>query len=308
MNRAGNHFLFNKTRLAPTPSGFLHLGNIYSFVITVALARSSGAKVLLRIDDADRERTNKVFVQDIFDTLSYLDIPFDEGPLTIPEYETIYSQVHRMDTYYKALHQLRDAGKLFACTCTRTQVVHGPDSVYPGTCRHKNIPFDAPNVSWRIIEDETELEVKGVDGSITKAQLPANMRNFIVRKKDGFPAYQLTSLLDDIHFGIDLVVRGEDLWASTLAQLYLASLLGSNTFSNTSFYHHPLISGADGNKLSKSEGATSVHYLRDHDDAAGIYTLLAHTLNISGSASGWTDLARLIYNSDYLPGISGLDL
>ena len=301
-----NGSTFHKTRLAPTPSGFLHLGNIYSFVITVAIARKTSAKVLLRIDDADRERTNKLYVQDIFDTLHYLAIPFDEGPRTIPEYETIYSQVHRMDGYYRALQQLKEEGKLFACTCTRTQVVNGDNSVYPGTCRHKNIPFDAPNVSWRIVEDERALQVKTLDGTVVKTILPANMRNFIVRKKDGFPAYQLTSLLDDVQFGIDLVVRGEDLWGATLAQLYLALLLGKSSFLDTTFFHHPLINDTAGHKLSKSAGATSVHYLRPQNTPADIYALVAGMLGIHATASNWQELALLIGNSANLPPIPGL--
>lgn len=97
-----NEPVFNKTRLAPTPSGFLHLGNIYSFALTAALARKTKSKILLRIDDADRERTNKRYVQDIFDTLDFLGIPWDEGPRNIKEYEQEYSQVHRMDIYTKA--------------------------------------------------------------------------------------------------------------------------------------------------------------------------------------------------------------
>src|SRR5882757_2581728 len=90
---------FRKTRIAPTPSGFLHLGNVLSFAITVALARKKGAKILLRIDDLDRERVEGRFVEDIFETLHFLEIPWDEGPGDLHEYETRFSQVHRMDVY-----------------------------------------------------------------------------------------------------------------------------------------------------------------------------------------------------------------
>ena len=131
--------VFNKTRLAPTPSGYLHLGNIYSFAVTAALARKTQAKILLRIDDADRERTNKLYVQDIFDTLDFLGIPWDEGPKNTKEYEQEYSQVHRMGIYTKALQQLRESGMLFACTCSRADVLRlNADSIYTGTCRCKS--------------------------------------------------------------------------------------------------------------------------------------------------------------------------
>ncbi len=291
------NLILNKTRLAPTPSGFLHLGNVLSFVITAGLAKKSNAKTLLRIDDADRERTNKLYVQDIFDTLGFLGIPWHEGPRNLHEYEHEYSQVHRMHLYNIALQQLRDAGCLFACQCTRTQVVVNRDeSVYPGTCRDKNIPLDAPNVSWRLRTDNSKmLAVKTWPGEVVNATLPPTMTDYIVRKKDGFPAYQLTSVIDDAYFGVDLVVRGQDLWGSTLAQLYLASLLPGNTFGNSTFYHHPLLTGADGNKLSKSAGDTSVQFLRKEGKRPeDIYTLLAGMLAAGQSAESWEELFRLM--------------
>src|SRR4051812_36682128 len=98
---------FKKTRIAPTPSGFLHLGNIFSFAITAALAQKTQAKIFLRIDDFDRERTNKLYIQDIFDTLNFLEIPWHEGPRNMQAYETEYSQAHRAEIYTKALQQLR---------------------------------------------------------------------------------------------------------------------------------------------------------------------------------------------------------
>lgn len=288
-----NEPVFNKTRLAPTPSGFLHLGNIYSFALTAALARKTKSKILLRIDDADRERTNKRYVQDIFDTLDFLGIPWDEGPRNIKEYEQEYSQVHRMDIYTKALQQLKDSGMLFACTCSRADVLRlSADSIYSGTCRDKNISLDMENVSWRIRTDGTkDLAVKTLSGKYIKAAFPREMYDFIVRKKDGFPAYQLTSLIDDIYFGVDMVVRGADLWPSTLAQLYLSSFIEKNTFADTAFYHHPLLTDTTGHKLSKSEGATSVYYLRkEHKKPADIYALIAAMLHVERNPKSWEEL------------------
>jgi len=110
------------------------------------------------------------------------------------------------------------------------------------------------------------------------------MAGFVVRKKDGFPSYQLTSVADDIHFGIDLIVRGADLWDSTLAQLYLASATGLGTFSNCTFYHHPLLADEHGAKLSKSAGATSIHYLRTLGRSPGqIWTMLAKATQLPGN-------------------------
>ena len=123
--------------------------------------------------------------------------------------------------------------------------------------------MDAPDVSWRLRTDlSKELTVRGIDGSVIGARLDPDMKDLVVRKKDGFPAYQLTSILDDLYYGVDLIVRGQDLWPSTLAQLYLAALLpGGEAFSGAAFYHHTLLMDG-GAKMSKSEGATSIRFLR----------------------------------------------
>src|SRR5579863_8142302 len=132
---------FSKTRIAPTPSGFLHLGNALSFAITAAIAERTNAKILLRIDDLDRERVRKEYVQDIFDTLNFLEIPWHEGPRNFSEYETEYSQIHRLKWYQTALEQLKNSGQVFACNCSRAQIrANNPDEIYPGTCREKALP------------------------------------------------------------------------------------------------------------------------------------------------------------------------
>src|ERR1700722_17238392 len=99
---------FNRTRIAPTPSGYLHLGNVLSFALTAALARRTGAGILLRIDDLDRGRVSKDYVEDIFETLRFLEIPWDEGPRDFIDYQRVYTQLRRMQLYQEALQQLRD--------------------------------------------------------------------------------------------------------------------------------------------------------------------------------------------------------
>src|SRR5258708_37010017 len=99
---------YRRTRIAPTPSGFLHLGNVVSFVRTVELGKRKGAKVLLRIDDLDRERVEPEYVQDIFDTLEFLELPWDEGPRNVEEFERDWSQIHRIGLYREALDVLRE--------------------------------------------------------------------------------------------------------------------------------------------------------------------------------------------------------
>lgn len=290
---------FKKTRLAPTPSGYLHLGNVLSFVITTALAEKAGAKILLRIDDLDRDRVNKQYVRDIFDTLNFLEIPWHEGPRNFAEYENQYSQMHRLDSYHEALQQLKDTGAVFACTCSRAQIrENNPDDIYPGTCRNKNIPLDGKDACWRLkTDDKKELSVKTLYGETIKTTLPATMQNFVIRKKDGYPAYQLASVVDDLHFGVDLIIRGEDLWPSTLAQLYLSDVLGLDNFQKTTFYHHPLLTETAGKKLSKSAGDTSIKYLREHGKKpSDIYTEIAAMLGIQHEqVDNWQLLYELLH-------------
>jgi glutamyl/glutaminyl-tRNA synthetase len=287
---------FNKTRIAPTPSGYLHVGNVLSFAVTALLARKSGAKILLRIDDLDQARINKLYLQDIFDTLNFLEIPWDEGPDNLKEFEDDYSQLHRMPMYKEALKQLADEGLVFACSCSRSQLNLGECS-----CLEKEIPLSAQNTCWRLLTDGgTEIQVKNYNGNIIKALLPDEMHNFVVKKRDGFPAYQLTSVIDDLFFGVDLVIRGGDLWPSTLAQHLLANVLEKNSFADVTFYHHPLLIDA-GKKISKSAGAVSIRYLRESGKkSTDIYTTIAGMLGIKDPVTSWEQLAGIVITEEKL--------
>ncbi|PPL01393.1 glutamyl-tRNA synthetase [Parapedobacter indicus] len=266
---------FKRTRIAPTPSGYLHLGNVLSFALTAALAKQTGAHVLLRIDDLDQARVKQNYIDDIFETLEFLKLPWDEGPRTYADYKNTYSQIHRMQLYEDALQQLRQQGHLFACECSRSVLfARHPDGVYMGTCRDKGLSLDNPGYNWRI--------------DTSGATLPPNMQYFVVRKRDGFPAYQLASVVDDVQSGVDLIVRGEDLRESTQAQIYLAGLLGYDSFVSATFYHHVLLKGARGEKLSKSSGATSIQYLRKQGQTAeDIYQKVGQLIGISEVVSDW---------------------
>jgi len=283
---------YNKTRIAPTPSGFLHLGNVLSFAITASLARKNNARILLRIDDLDMARADKLYIQDIFDTLNFLEIPWDEGPRDAKEFEESYSQLHRMALYRAQLQQLRDKGSVFACTCSRSQLQDGRSC----DCRSRQIPLGMENVSWRLITgNNPELSIKNCNGQVDRTVLPVEMHNFVVRKKDGFPAYQLTSVVDDLFYGVDLVVRGEDLWPSTLAQHELASALAGNDFQDITFCHHPLLMEKPGKKLSKSAGVASVKYLRENGKSpAAIYQLIASMLGINEPVFNWEQLGGIV--------------
>jgi glutamyl/glutaminyl-tRNA synthetase len=293
---------FTKTRIAPTPSGFLHLGNVLSFALTAALARKTGASILLRIDDLDRERAQDLYIQDIFDTLRFMGIPWDEGPADAAEFGRSWSQVHRMEHYERALASLRSAGAVFACSCSRAEVGRtGVAGVYAGTCRNRGLPLETAGVSWRFRTAALPPEfaalssVKMIDGARVDAVLPPEMRDFVVMKKDGFPAYQLTSVADDIHYGVDLIVRGNDLWPSTLAQHCLSFPLEAAGFREIAFYHHTLLLGDGGGKLSKSSGDTSIRYLRKQGlSPAEIYSLILRKLGMEGEAGSWEEFAVML--------------
>ena len=257
---------FKLTRFAPTPSGFLHLGNLYSFLVTKVLAEKHGAKIILRIDDLDQERYREEYVQDIFDTLDFMELSYDLGPKNLQEFQNEWSQVHRMEQYQPALEELSEKKLVFACDCSRKKI-HEMDSsgYYLGHCQDRRIPLDRKEVAWRFNALETDfVKLKSYPNQLnTSLVLPTDIAFSILRKKDLQPAYQLTSLIDDLLFGVDLIVRGQDLYSSSLAQLALAEKLSKSEFQNITFFHHPVLKGPKKKKLSKSDGSTSIRTIRE---------------------------------------------
>jgi glutamyl/glutaminyl-tRNA synthetase len=245
-----------KTRIAPTPSGFLHEGNAFAFLLTAELAKRQGASILLRIDDLDNDRKRPEYVEDIFITLEWLGVEWQEGPRNATELESAWSQHHRLHLYEEALTTLRDKGLVYACGCSRKQLAafdSPADDAH--TCRNGNLPLDTPNTAWRLrIPRETEVCFKSLNGEITTLRPVDLLPDPVVRRRDGIPAYQVASVVDDHHFGIDLIVRGEDLLPSTAVQLFIAQQLGLDDFLNATFHHHPLILDEKGEKWSKSAG------------------------------------------------------
>ncbi|MEQ8702543.1 MAG: glutamate--tRNA ligase family protein [Phaeodactylibacter sp.] len=254
-----------RTRLAPTPSGLLHPGNGLSFIMTWAIARAKQGQVLLRIDDLDKARTREAYVEDVFRTLDWLGLDYDEGPAGVDDFFANWSQHTRLEQYSAYLQQLMEGRHLFACTCSRKQIRDiNADGRYPGTCCTRSLAFNAAKTAWRIIAPpkNTIVVLNHWRNSQEKVALEP-IDAFVVRQKNGFPAYQLASLVDDLLHGINLIVRGSDLWDSTLSQLYLAQLLEAEPFLNSTFWHHPLLTGNDGEKLSKSKGAGSLKAWRE---------------------------------------------
>lgn len=293
---------YKRTRIAPTPSGFLHLGNVFSFILTAALAREKGASILLRIDDMDQARAQDQYLQDIFDTLNFMEIPWDEGPRNVQEFKETFSQVHRLPIYNEMLTQLKNRNKVFACDCSRSTLQQtAPDGIYPGTCLHKGIPLNTPDVNWRLITNTQQtFQINSLETNKFTYSLDEDMTNFVVRKKDGMPSYQLASLADDIHFEVDLIVRGADLRSSTVAQRYLANQLKPNSFQKAVFMHHLLLEDEQGNKLSKTAGSVSIQHLRkEGKKKEEIYKLLARmTRTPDKEVQSWQTFAEAFYKED----------
>ncbi|MBC7919761.1 MAG: tRNA glutamyl-Q synthetase [Ferruginibacter sp.] len=253
-----------RSRLAPTPSGFLHAGNAFGFVLTWQLVRKHRGTLHLRIDDLDTARVRPAYVADIFDTLDWLGVDYDSGPRNAEEFAQRYSQRHRLPGYETTLDQLRKTGLVYACDCSRARVLAtSTNNLYAGTCRDKRLNLDQPGVAWRVrVPEDTHVTFEDGMSGPQRIRLDRVMGDFVVRRRDGIPAYQIASLTDDLHDNVNLVVRGADLLPSTAAQLFLATHLPANPFPQTIFCHHPLLTDAEGRKLSKSAGAKALRTLR----------------------------------------------
>lgn len=300
------------TRLAPTPSGFLHLGNVLSFAITCHFATKTGAAILLRIDDLDQERTRDAYLDDIFETLRFLKIPWHQGPVDRADHIRNWSQHLRIEKYQQGLSQLAEAGLVYGCACSRNKKRKnepaGEDREKHASgnnscpCEALNLPLYEPEIQWRLKTPPGEpITINRLGAGPLLWKLPADMLNFVVRRKNGLPAYQLASLVDDQHFHVDLVVRGTDLWPSSWAQSLLASKLAADPVSNRQFVHHPLLLDEYGSKLSKSAGATSIQYLRKQGySAADIFSHVAALLGSNRPCTNWSDLG-LLAESTFAP-------
>ncbi|HRH38120.1 MAG TPA: glutamate--tRNA ligase family protein, partial [Flavobacteriales bacterium] len=251
-----------RTRIAPTPSGFLHAGNGVSFLLTAKLAQRMNATLRLRIDDLDHERARTNYIDDLFESLRWLGIVPDEGPRSRSELEFEHSQMKRVARYEEYIGLLKEQGDLYACTCSRAVLKElqrkGRRSC---ECRQKGRSFTDPDASWRLhLPSDAVVRMEQLMGGTALLNPAELMPDPVIEQRASLgggakPAYQIASLIDDADHGITFIVRGEDLLPSTACQLYLADRLGLESFKRIRFVHHPLITDVNGKKLSKSEGA-----------------------------------------------------
>lgn len=241
-------------RIAPTPSGYLHEGNLYNFILTWLWMRSQDGQLLLRIDDLDTWRSQPKYVEYIYRSLDNLGLDWDIGPSGPDDFYKNWSQRNRMETYLDTLNKLRNENALFACKCSRKQLNKFGD-IYPNICLNRNIDMAAPACAWRVkMEKDYCAIIQEQKGKIVSINISEKIGPFIVKRKDGLPSYQLASFVDDIIFEITHIVRGEDLLHSTASQMYLSKLAAENSFGRIRFWHHSLIRAMDGQKISKTAG------------------------------------------------------
>jgi glutamyl-tRNA synthetase len=251
---------FPLARIAPTPSGFLHEGNLLNFLLVSRIAQKVNAKVFLRIDDLDFERFRYEYLEDIYRVLNHFDISWDLGPKTPDDLIYSWSQKLRLNLYEAIINRLIDTGNVYACNCSRTTLsTLGLKSKYSGICRHKNIPLDTPEVCLRIKTDPNcSITFEDKNLGTVSSTIFNTVGDFIIRRKDGIPSYQIASFADDVYYGVSHIVRGMDLLDSTFCQIYLSTLLQENEFRKIAYYHHELICSESGDKLSKSTSGTEV--------------------------------------------------
>lgn len=274
-------------RFAPTPSGRMHLGNVFSLLMAWESARSQGGRVILRIEDLDPRARRRRCAQDLMRDLEWLGLSWDEGP---------YFQSERTEVYLEALERLEGRGLTYPCFCTRSELhaasaPHASDGtyVYRGTCRSLS-PSDVARLRklrpaamrLRVPDAEDPAGTIGFSDRTYGSRhevLAHNCGDFLVQRSDGVVAYQLAVVVDDALMGVSEVVRGRDLLGSVARQSYLAHLLGLPT---PVWAHVPLLVTPEGRRLSKRDHDLDLGVLRERGvGSAQIIGWLAHAVGLA---------------------------
>ncbi len=257
-----------RTRFAPSPTGDLHVGGAWTALASWTLARATGGATVLRVEDIDRPRVVAGSAERVAEDLAWLGFDWDEGRSTGEGPHAPYVQSERSGIYEAAIAELDRLGLVYRCDCSRAEIARaasaphaGEELVYPGTCRA--LPQDRvfkrpPSLRLRVPEETITFE-DACRGTITE-RVDRAAGDFVLRRGDGIFAYQLAVAVDDAAMEIDLVVRAEDLLASTTRQLLLMRLLGH---ARTPRYAHlPMVVGPDGDRLAKRAGGATIRSLR----------------------------------------------
>jgi glutamyl-tRNA synthetase len=282
-------------RLAPSPTGGLHVGHARTFLLAWLAARSSGGRVILRIEDIDASRVRPEAISGAIDDLTWLGLDWDEGP---------YLQSHRLTLYDEALDVLKGRELVYPCTCTRADIAraatapHAEDEgpTYPGTCADRSAG-DARALGGRPFAWRFRVPAGAVtcwdDQVLGRVELaPARIGgDFVVGRSTGEPSYQLAVVVDDAAMGVNQVVRGEDLVPSTPRQLLLYQARGAPP---PRFGHVPLVLGPDGRRLAKRDASIKLGMLR----RAGVDP--RRVVGWVARSCGWTDAPAPSWPADWL--------
>ena len=265
-------------RFAPTPSGRMHLGNVFAALMAWASARSQDGEMVLRMEDLDTQRTSCEFAEILRQDLQWLGLDYDRETPPQSQRSKVY------DEYFEKLRQME---LLYPCYCTRSQL-HGVNAphlsdgtyVYPGTCRNlseeqrKSISR-AP--AWRVVVPDKTWEFTDLCQGNYRLNLATECGDMVVRRADGVYVYQLAVTVDDGEAGVTEVVRGMDLLSSAPRQMYLQELLG---FNHPVYAHVPMLLAPDGRRLSKRDKDLDLGELRKHVSPEMLIGALAHSAGI----------------------------
>jgi len=272
-------------RIAPSPTGLLHLGHARTFWTAWQRARQAGGQIVLRNEDLDPQRSKTEFAQAFVEDLRWLGLDWDEGP-DIGGPHAPYNQSERTPFYRDALQRLIASGHAYPCYCSRKEVQladrapHAEDeeSIYGGTCRPlqptaKDSKAETRPASWRFRVPDGEV-IHFIDGHFGPKEYMAgrDFGDFVIWRPDDVPAYQLSVVVDDALMGITEVVRGADLLVSTARQILLYRALA---WTPPAFYHCPLMTDENGVRLAK------------RNDALSLCTLRAQGVNPKEIVAGW---------------------
>ena len=244
-------------RFAPTPSGRMHLGNVFAALIAWLSVRSRNGSLVLRMEDLDTQRTSADFADVLRDDLRWLGLDWDHE--TAP-------QSQRSEVYDRYFEKMMDEGLLYPCYCTRSQLhsVNAPHLsdgtyVYPGTCRTLTEPPAGRKPAWRVMVPDREWSFRDRVQGDYSLNLATGCGDMVVRRADGVYVSQLAVTVDDGESGVTEVVRGTDLLSSAPRQMYLQELLG---FSHPEYGHVPMLLAPDGRRLSKRDRDLDLGELR----------------------------------------------
>jgi len=248
-----------RTRFAPSPTGYLHIGGARTALFSWLFARKHGGEFVLRIEDTDRERSAQESVNAILEGMTWLGLEYDEGP---------FYQTQRFDRYREVIQQLLDSGDAYHCYCTKEeleqmrneQMARKEKPRYDGRCRDRKEPREGvePVVRFRNPQDGEVVFDDLIRGRI--AFQNKELDDLIIARADGTPTYNLTVVVDDWDMGITHVIRGDDHINNTPRQINILKALGAEL---PYYAHVPMILGSDGKRLSKRHGAVSVMQYRD---------------------------------------------